>query len=57
MFMLLAVLGTVLTTGCKSLFPTTSNTVNSRWKTYDEVFNTFNKIEPYNTDASGLKTL
>jgi len=57
MCMLLVVVGAVLTTGCKSLFPSTTNTVNSRWKTYQDVSASFSKIEPYNTDATGLKSL
>src|SRR5438034_7063952 len=58
MFMLLGVCGVVLlTSGCKSLFPSNSTTVNSRWKNYADVSGAFGKIEPYNTDATGLKTL
>jgi hypothetical protein len=57
-FMLLVALEVLLlTSGCKSLFPTSSTTVNSRWKSYQDVSSAFAKIEPYNTDIAGLKTL
>src|SRR4051812_16341781 len=57
MLLLLVALATMLTTGCKSLFPSSSNIDNSRWKSYQDVFGSFSKIEPYNTDATGLKSL
>jgi len=51
-FMLLVVSGAMLlASGCKSLFPSSSTTVNSRWKNYSEVSGTFDKIQPYNTDS------
>src|ERR1700752_277783 len=56
-FMLLVISGMLLTSGCKSLFPSNSTTVNSRWKTYAQVAGAFDKIQPYNTDANGLKNL
>jgi len=56
--MLLAVLGAMLlTSGCKSLFPSSSNTVASRWQTYSNVTTAFNQIVPYETDVRGLKEL
>jgi hypothetical protein len=57
-FMLLVVSGAMLlTTGCKSLFPSSNTTVNSRWKSYADVSSIFDKIQPYNTDLHGLKSL
>ena len=55
--MLLVISGMLLTSGCKSLFPSSSTTVNSRWKTYAEVSGAFDKIQPYNTDTTGLRNL
>jgi len=56
--MLLAVLGAMLlTSGCKSLFPSSSNTVASRWQSYSNVASAFNQITPYETDVQDLKAL
>jgi hypothetical protein len=57
-FMLLVALGALLlASGCKSLFPASSSTVNSRWKTYQEVSRSFAKIKPRETDTATLKIL
>lgn len=55
--MVLALSGMIFTSGCKSLFLSSSSTVNSRWNTYTQVATAFDKIQPYNTDGNGLKTL
>ena len=56
--MLLAVLGAMLlTSGCKSLFPSSTTTVASRWETYSNVSAAFGRIVPYETDAHDLKEL
>jgi hypothetical protein len=55
--MALAISGMFLTSGCKSLLPSDTTTVNSRWRNYNDVAAAFSKIEPYNTDLNGLKKL
>ena len=55
--MVLALSGMFLTSGCKSLFPSSSTKVNSRWATFAQVAGSFDKIHPYDTDANGLKKL
>ena len=58
MFMPLVVAGAaLLTTGCKSLFPSSSSTEQSRWHSYDQMEASFAKIIPYHTDISGLRLL
>ncbi|HEX4645468.1 MAG TPA: hypothetical protein VH598_07645 [Verrucomicrobiae bacterium] len=46
-----------LVTGCKSLLPDKSSTVESRWQSYAGVEAAFAEIIPYHTDTNGLKTL
>ena len=54
----LAVAGAMLlATGCQSLFPSKSSTVESRWPNYAAVESAFAKIIPYRTDTNGLKAL
>lgn len=58
MIMALVVAGVMLlTTGCKSLFPSQSSTVESQWKNYTEVQSAFAKIVPGLTDTNNLKSL
>jgi len=58
MYMPLVVAGAVLlTTGCKSLFPSSSSTVQSRWHSYEQMQSAFGKITPYHTDTNGLRLL
>lgn len=47
----------LLTTGCKSLFPSSASTVESRWQNYAAVDSAFEKIVPYQTDTNALKSL
>lgn len=58
MIVALIVIGvTLLTTGCKTLFPSQSSTVESRWKSYAEVQSDFEKIVPDLTNTNDLKSL
>lgn len=47
----------LLTTGCKTLFPSNSSTVESQWKSYAEVQSAFEKIIPDQTDTNNLRQL
>lgn len=47
----------LLTTGCKTLFPSTGSTVESKWKNYAEVQSDFGKIIPDHTNTNDLKSL
>jgi hypothetical protein len=46
-----------LLTACTSLFPRTQSTVESRWKSYEEVAAAFDQIVPYQTRTEDLKDL
>ena len=47
----------LLTTGCKSWFPSNTTTVESHWHSYADVQADFNKIVPYQTRTNDLKGL
>lgn len=58
MIMALIVAGVMLlTTGCKSLFPSKVSTVESRWNSYAEVQSAFEKIVPDRSHTNDLKSL
>lgn len=47
----------LLTTGCKSLFPSKISMVESRWKSYAEVQSDFAKIIPDRSGTNELRSL
>lgn len=55
-FMLLF-LTVFLATGCSSLLPTKTSTVESRWKTYDQARLAFDIVEPHYTRTNDLASL
>ena len=47
----------ILTSGCASLFPRSEAITKSPWKSYDEAQSAFDRIVPFQTTVSDLKTL
>src|SRR5205809_1038260 len=47
----------LLASGCKSLLPSSSTTVESKWQTFSNVSAEFEKIVPYKTNVRDLKAL
>lgn len=44
----------LVTPGCRSMFPTTDSSTDSRWKNYAEVDKAFTQISPYNSGTNEL---
>jgi hypothetical protein len=44
----------LLMAGCKSLFPTTGNTTDSRWKNFEDIESAFAKVTPQCTGTNEL---
>jgi len=47
----------LLASGCGTLLPESHTTVESRWKSYTEVKEVFDRVEPYQSTAADLKEL
>src|SRR5258706_14473547 len=47
----------VLTTGCRSFFPTEDNHPQNSWTTYEQAQGAFDRIRPHQTTVSDLRTM
>lgn len=53
----LALLAVVLTTGCRSLFPSDSSQSHTQWQSYEEAQAAFDQIHPHQTTREELSCL